>query len=200
MHCLIQCSQPWSRPPQTCASAGNSRTLIGTSWSVSCVGHCSFLLGPGAHKVLFVPSKSLFPQSSVSSGGSLVRLMAISSNRTNAIARTAAPRAPAPVAVHYWPIPLQETLKLSSVSVFVGVSVSWWTQCLFEPPECLWWVWGFILNMILPLLPSCWGLLFALGHGCLLKLLQHSTAAAPVPALLLGLLCPWTWGISSHLL
>ena len=26
-------------------------------------GHCSFLLGSGAHKVLFVPSKSLFPQS-----------------------------------------------------------------------------------------------------------------------------------------
>ena len=24
-------------------------------------GHCSFLLGPGVHKVLFVPSKSLFP-------------------------------------------------------------------------------------------------------------------------------------------
>ena len=24
-------------------------------------GHCSFLLGPGAHKVLFVPSESLFP-------------------------------------------------------------------------------------------------------------------------------------------
>ena len=29
-------------------------------------GHCSFLLGPGAHKVLFVPSKSLLPQSCVS--------------------------------------------------------------------------------------------------------------------------------------
>ena len=26
-------------------------------------GHCSFLLGSCAHKVLFVPSKSLFPQS-----------------------------------------------------------------------------------------------------------------------------------------
>ena len=25
-------------------------------------GHCSFLLGPGAHKVLFMPSKSLFPR------------------------------------------------------------------------------------------------------------------------------------------
>ena len=32
-------------------------------------GHCSFLLGPAAHKFLFVPSKSLFPQSCVSSGG-----------------------------------------------------------------------------------------------------------------------------------
>ena len=30
-------------------------------------GHCSFPLGPGAHKVLFVPSKSLFPQSCGSS-------------------------------------------------------------------------------------------------------------------------------------
>ena len=29
--------------------------------------HCSFLLGPGAHEVFFVPSKSLFPQSCVSS-------------------------------------------------------------------------------------------------------------------------------------
>ena len=38
-------------------------------------GHCSFLLGPGAHKVLFEPSKSLFPESCVSSGGSIVGLM-----------------------------------------------------------------------------------------------------------------------------
>ena len=29
---------------------------------VSLFSECSFLLGPGAHKVLFVPSKSLFPQ------------------------------------------------------------------------------------------------------------------------------------------
>ena len=34
--------------------------------------HCSFLLGPGVHKVLFVPFKSLFLQSSVSSSSSLV--------------------------------------------------------------------------------------------------------------------------------
>ena len=36
-------------------------------WVSLLCGHCSFLLGPGAHTVLFVPSKSLFPQSCVSS-------------------------------------------------------------------------------------------------------------------------------------
>ena len=35
-------------------------------------GHCSFLLHPGARKILFVPSQSLFPQFCVSSGGSMV--------------------------------------------------------------------------------------------------------------------------------
>ena len=35
-------------------------------------------LGPGAHKVLFVPSKSLFPQSCVSFGGPTVGLMVTS--------------------------------------------------------------------------------------------------------------------------
>ena len=83
-------------------------------------GHCSFLLGPGAHKVLFVPSKSLFPQSCVSSGGFMVGLMATSSKRAYAIPSSAAPRAPAPVAGHCWHVPPQETLKHSSVSVSVG--------------------------------------------------------------------------------
>ena len=44
-------------------------------------GHCSFLLGPGVHKALFVPSKSLFPQSCESFGGSMVGLMATPSKR-----------------------------------------------------------------------------------------------------------------------
>ena len=42
----------------------------GQVWVSLLWGHCSFLLGPGAHSILFVPSKSLFPQSCVSSGGS----------------------------------------------------------------------------------------------------------------------------------
>ena len=57
--------------------------------------HCSFLLGPSA-QVLFVPSKSPFPQSCVSSAGSVVGLMATSTKRAYATPRSAAPRAPAP--------------------------------------------------------------------------------------------------------
>ena len=51
-------------------------------------GHCSFLLGPGVHKFLFVPSKSLCPQSCVSSGGSIVALMVTSSKRSFLVAQT----------------------------------------------------------------------------------------------------------------
>ena len=56
-----------------------------------------------------------------------------------------------------------------------GVSGSWCTQGLFEPFEHLWRVWGLILNMISPLLPSCWGFFFA--HGCGVSFyggIQHS--------------------------
>ena len=38
-------------------------------------------------------------------------------------------------------------------------------KVLFEPSKRLWRVWDLILNMISPLLPSCWGFSFALGHG-----------------------------------
>ena len=81
-------------------------------------GHCSFLLGPSVHKVLFVPSKNLFPQSCVNSGGSMVGLMATSSKRAYAIPRSAAPRAPA--AGCCWPVSSRETIRHSSGSVSVG--------------------------------------------------------------------------------
>ena len=69
------------------------------SGSVSC-GITDPLLGLGAHKVLFVPSNSLLPQSWVSSGSSTVGLMATSSKRAYAIPKSAAPRAPASGAVN----------------------------------------------------------------------------------------------------
>ena len=60
----------------------------GQVWVSLLWGHCSFLLGPGAHKALFLPSKGLFPQSCVSSGGSMVGIMATSSKRAYAIPRS----------------------------------------------------------------------------------------------------------------
>ena len=72
----------------------------GQVWVSPLWGHCSFLLGLGAHKVLFVPSKSLFPHSCVSSGGSIVGLMATSYKRAYAKPMSAACRAPVPMAGH----------------------------------------------------------------------------------------------------
>ena len=46
-----------------------------------------------------------------------------------------------------------------------GFSGSWSAQGLFEPSNSFWWVWGLILNVILPLLPSFWGFFFAPGRG-----------------------------------
>ena len=60
-------------PPET---PGHSQASLGQTCGVLW-SHCSFLLGPGVHKVLFVPSKSLFPQSCVSSAGSVVGLMEV---------------------------------------------------------------------------------------------------------------------------
>ena len=163
----------WTQCPMTLQQATTDphlyQILLDTHrevWASLLRGHCFFLLGPGVQKVLYVPSKSLFPQSFVSSGHSLAELMAISSMRAYAIPRFAAPRAPAPAAGHCWPIPLQETLKHSTA----GLSQSLWgllvlTKVLFVPSEHLWRVWGLILNVISPLLPSFWGFSFALGCG-----------------------------------
>ena len=115
--------RPCSRPPLTQASAGSSWTLMGKSGSVSCGVTAPFLLGPDAHKLLFLPSKCLFPQFCVSSGGSLVGLTATSSERAYAILRSAAPRVPGPAAGHCWSIPPQETLKQSSGQSLWGLWV-----------------------------------------------------------------------------
>ena len=125
---------------------------------------CSFLLCLTAHKVLFVLLRSLFPQSCVSSGGSVMELMVTSSKRAYAILRSAYPE----------PLPLwQATSDLIFAGdtqtqfwlSLCGVSGPWWAQGLFEPSEHLWRVRGLILNVILPLQPSCWGFSFALGCG-----------------------------------
>ena len=57
----------YSVPPALQQATADPRlclTLLDTHgqvWVSLLWGHCSFTLGPGVHKVLFVPSKSLFP-------------------------------------------------------------------------------------------------------------------------------------------
>ena len=107
MYCYTYSSQPCSRPPLTHVSAGDSWTPPGQVWVNLLWGHRSFLLGPGVHQVLFVPSKSLFPKSCVSSGSSMMGLIATSSKRVYAISKCATPypsllyQATSPEAVHH---------------------------------------------------------------------------------------------------
>ena len=69
-------------------------------WGSLLWGHCSFLLGPGAQGSVCALQESI-SQSCVSSGRSIVGLMATSSKRAYAVPKSAAPRAPAPVAGHF---------------------------------------------------------------------------------------------------
>ena len=82
---------------------------------------------------------------------------------------------PHPGLLHSEPQPLQQATadlylhrRHSNTQRQVCLSlcgVYWCTQVLFEPFKNLWWVWGLILNVILPLLLSCWGFSFNLGCG-----------------------------------
>ena len=94
--CYTQCPQPWGRPMPPPETPGHSRASLGQSL----VG--SLLLSPGSWCIqgFVCAPNSLFPQSCVSSGGSMVALMVTTSQRAYAIPRSTAPRAPAPEAVH----------------------------------------------------------------------------------------------------
>ena len=87
----------WPTPPLE--NPGHSQaSLVSHLW-----GHSSFLLGPSAQGPVSSLQESM-PQSWVSSGSSMLGLMATSSKRADALPRSAAPRAPVPTAAHCWPI------------------------------------------------------------------------------------------------
>ena len=144
--------------------------LMSKSGSVSCgvtvpfswvLVHTSFCLCP----------PRICPQACVSSGSSMVGLMVTSSKRAYVIPWSTAPRAPALVAGPCWPVPPQETLKHSTVSVSWGLWVLVHTR----------FVW------------ALWVSLVDTGFDS-----KHDFAT---PTILPGLLlCSWTWGISSKLL
>ena len=117
-YCYTNCSQPCSRPPLThplLETPGHSQASLGQSL----LG--SLLLFPGSWYIQgsVCALQESISQSRVRSGSSMVGLMA-TSKRAYVIPKSAAPSALLPVAVCCWPIPPEEMLKHSSVSVSVG--------------------------------------------------------------------------------
>ena len=114
MHCYTQCPQLCSRPPPTHASARDSWTLMGKSGSISCGVIAPFSRILVHTRFCLCPPRVCFPRPALwwVNGGL--------SKRAYAIPRSTAPRAPAPAAVHCWPVPPQEIPKYSSVLVSVG--------------------------------------------------------------------------------
>ena len=175
------------QPTSLLETPGHSLASLGQSL----VG--SLLLSPGSwctQGSVCALQESIF-RSCVSSGSSVVGLMVTFSKRTNAIPKSAVPRAPVPVAVHCWPVPPQEMLKHSFVSISVrSLGPGAHKVCL--SPLGIWREWGLILNANCPSYHLARASPLPLDVGYLL-------IAAPVPTVLPGFLWTWTWGISSVL-
>ena len=95
----------------------------------------SFLLGPGAHKVLFVSSRSRFSQSCIGFDSSTVELMAASSKRAYATLSSAVSRATADQYLCRRPSNTQRQVLLSLCGV------SWCAQGFF------WAFWASLVGM-----------------------------------------------------
>ena len=126
----------------------------------------SLLLSPGSWctQGFVCALKESVSQSCVSSGSSMVGLMTTSSKRAYAIPRSAVPRAPslqqciADPYLHRWDSNSVLAWSLWGLCILVCTRFVWVS-------ECLWQVWGLILNTVLPLLLSRWRFSLALGHG-----------------------------------
>ena len=121
MHALLHSVFPTLQ--QATADLHLHRRLLDTHgqvWVSHLWGHCSFLLGPGVHKVLFMPSKSLFPQSYVSSGSSMVEFNGNLNQEGLCHTQVYCTQSPYPYSSPLVTHTPQETLKHSSVSESVG--------------------------------------------------------------------------------
>ena len=168
LHSLPSTLQQATTDPYLCQRLLDiqGKVWVSVSW-----GRCSFLLGPGAYKVLCVPSQSLFPQSCVSAGGSVVGLMATSSHGAYAVPRSTAPR----VLPCSGPLLRRCFLRRHPNTVL---------------SQSLWGLWVLVCTRYV------WALWVSLaGMGF------DSKCGFTPPTIRLGLLfCPWTWNISSKLL
>ena len=160
-HCYTQCPQPCSRPPLTHTSAGDSWASLGQSL----VGSLLLSAGSWCTRVSLCalqesvsPVLCTFRQLYGGVNGDLLQ-------EGLCHTQVCCPQSPCPCSSPLLTHPSTGDTQTQFCLSLCGVSGSWSTQGLFEPSEPLWQEWGLILNANLPLLPSCWGFSFALGHG-----------------------------------
>ena len=162
LHSVPQTLQHGTANPRLCQRLLDTHRRV---WVSLLLGHCSFLLGPGVYKVLFVPSESFSPVLCKFwwfYGGVHGDLPKEGLCHIHVCCTQSPCLCGRPLLTHTSSGDAQ-TLKGSSGSVSVGSPVA--HKVLFEPSKHLWQVWGLILN-----------------------------AVSPPPTILLGLLlCPWTW-------
>ena len=133
-------------------------------WASLLWGHCSFLLCPGAHKILLCPPRVYFPVLCKFwwlYGGVNGNLLKKGLWHTQVCCTQSLCPCGSPLLTHISTGDAHTQFCLS----LCGVPGFCCTQGLFKPSEHLYWEWGLILNTNSPLLPSCSGFSFALGCG-----------------------------------
>ena len=162
MHCYTQCPQPCSRPQLTHTSVKGSWTLT-ASLGQSLVGVTApfswVLCTQGFVCALQEPVSPVLCKLWRLYGGVNGDLLQEGLRHTQVCCTQGPGPCSSPLLTRTSAGDIQTQFCLG----LCGVSGSWCTQGLFEPSEHLWRVWGLSLNMILSLLPSCWGFSFALG-------------------------------------
>ena len=162
-HYYTQCPDPATghrRPTPPLETPGHTWASLGQSlW-----GHCSFLLGPGAQVSVCALLESV---SSV-----LCKLWGLYGGVNGDLlleglwhTQVCCTQSPCPCSRPLLTCTFIGDAQTQFCLSLCGVSGSWCAQGLFEPSVRLWWVRSLILNVILPLLPPCWGFSFVLGCG-----------------------------------
>ena len=125
------------RPSSLLETLGHSQASLGPSL----VG--SLLLSPGSWCTQgpVCALQESISQSCVSSGSSMVGLMATSSTRAYANTQVCCTQSLCPCGRPLLTHTSTGDAQTQFCFSLCGVSVSWCTQGLFEPSECLWWVW-----------------------------------------------------------